>query len=449
MLLPGVKVRRCVLRRARFRPGRKLKGFYEVTIETNRGSVYCTRPIAVNWSSDVNENWESALRVAEMQAEARRRNISEPFSRLSAESPQNNIRILVWPLDPDFEQLVRLSSWEYVSAMLSSLHRAPADHLPRGRHAISPIRYRPGQRHVLRYGGTQSRGSLFAKLYAADEGAVIYQRATGIAETLPQHGQQVNAIRPLAFIPQDGVVLYPRISGVALSDLRGPQSKTARWFERAGAALAALHQVSPAVAGPLQVHDFPAETSQAARASAHIRVLLPALGPVIDEALGRALDLHRSLPPEAPRLAHGDFKSEHLWVTSNGLTMIDFDSCCLADPALDIGKFLAHLRFWHTVHGKSGLYAEQNGFLAGYGRPANKRRVAIRLYQAVELIKITARRVRLFDRGWAADTEQLIGCAYGLVNDLELAIERRAHKTGNLHPHSNGVMRAGHSERGG
>src|SRR5437763_14306619 len=80
---------------------------------------------------------------------------------------------------------------------------------------------------------------------------------------------------------------------------QSPNGNMAAYLERAGAALSALHDIPPDIAQPLQIHDFAAEVIQVARASAHIRVLLPPSGQSIDEILNRALELHKPLPAAA------------------------------------------------------------------------------------------------------------------------------------------------------
>jgi len=425
MLLPQARVVRCMLRRARFRPGRKLKGFYDALIQTNRDEAHCTRPIAVTWTPDVGGDRSRDAGVIELQAEARRRKVAAPFCELSADVPQLGMRVLVWPLDPDFDQLVRWSSWEHVHAVLRAVYHAPAaDQLRLGEHFISPIRYRPGQRHVLRYGRADAEGvrPVFAKLYTAEDGASMFERASRIGEWLSHHRRGVSAVRPFVFVAADGVVLYPGLSGRPLSEhLRRSHSNMAAYLERAGAALGALHEMPRSIAESLQVHDFTAEAGQVGRASTHIKMLLPPLGQSIDDILRRALELHHRLPAEAVVPAHGDFKAEHVWITVEGLTIMDFDSCCLAEPELDIAKFLAHLRLWYTLQNQPGLEAAQESFVAGYARTRPARRAAVRLYEALELVKITARRVPLFDPEWAACTEQLIRHAEAILHDLDHA----------------------------
>jgi aminoglycoside phosphotransferase (APT) family kinase protein len=190
--------------------------------------------------------------------------------------------------------------------------------------------------------------------------------------------------------------------------------------------LRALHEAPAGVAAGLERHDFTVGVKLIARASEHIQVLLPSTAATITAVLERAQALHARLPQESPALAHGDFKADHLWVTRAGLTLIDLDDCCLADPALDLGKFLADLHWWYTLSGRPGLERAQSQFLDGYGRelPAD-RLVRARLYELLWLVKITLRRARLFDRDWAQRTTQLIGRAESAFERLQVQIASR------------------------
>jgi aminoglycoside phosphotransferase (APT) family kinase protein len=180
-------------------------------------------------------------------------------------------------------------------------------------------------------------------------------------------------------------------------------------MQQIGAALRALHCAPAALSSDLAIHDFASEVAAIARASEHVHALLPAAGAAVTTILDRARDLHDRLPQEPPTFVHGDFKADHLWVTQAGLTLIDFDTCRLADPALDVGKFLADLDWWYATYDQPGLEDAQNQFLTGYapGTPP-ARLLRARLYEALVLVKITVRRVRLFDHDWASRTELLI-----------------------------------------
>src|SRR5207253_8203182 len=166
-------------RRARFKPGRKLTAYYDALLHIQGTEGYCARAIAVAWGFDGNAD---RSRVgddpAEIQAEALRHGVAAPFRQLTAHLPEWSLHIQVSPLDARFLQLVRLSDPRHVRDMVAGAYAAaevaPVQRRPCG-YAVTPIRYRPGQRHVLRYDPLDRKGgTVFAKLYTGEEGARVF-----------------------------------------------------------------------------------------------------------------------------------------------------------------------------------------------------------------------------------------------------------------------------------
>jgi aminoglycoside phosphotransferase (APT) family kinase protein len=187
-----------------------------------------------------------------------------------------------------------------------------------------------------------------------------------------------------------------------------------------GLALRALHKVPQEIVGPLKLHDLAAEIKQIKRSGEHLPTLLPSAGDTIKAMLARATELDERLPKEQPTFAHGDFISEHIWVASAGIVLIDFDNCVLADPALDIGKFLADLELVYANHCLQGVEEAKEVFLAGYRSSMPVERMfRARLFEAIKLVKMAARRVYVFERDWAFRTAGLIARAQALMTDLE------------------------------
>jgi aminoglycoside phosphotransferase (APT) family kinase protein len=177
------------------------------------------------------------------------------------------------------------------------------------------------------------------------------------------------------------------------------------------------------VAGPLELRDFPAEVEDIVQASDYVSALLPSVGAALRALLDRAQELHERMPLEPPTFTYGELKAEHVWVDSEGLALIDFDGCCLSDPALDIGKFLADLQFWCAVYGRHEPRHAQEQFLAGYGSGASVERVIrARLYEVIELVKQTVRRVRTFRHGWVRRIERQTQCAQAVLDDLQITL---------------------------
>jgi aminoglycoside phosphotransferase (APT) family kinase protein len=429
LLSAGAILGPCHLRKVRFRPGRELSAYLDARVRIEATEGYRARPIAVTWRSGTDANrHEQMVDLAKMQAEAVRHGVAAPFRQLMADFPESSMHVRVSPLDARFIQLVRVSDPRHVCAMLADANPADsaASHQRRMReYTVTPVHYRPGKRHVLRYDPVDPAkgGTVFAKLYIGEDGAHAFRVATKAADWLAEHGEGVNCVRPLAYLAEDGVVLYPRVPGAPLSDHTQRPCGLARWLRRAGAALRTLHHLPVALAGPLEPRDFGTEIRSIARASDHIPVLLPQVGSAIEALLDRARELHERLPQEAPTFTHGDLKSKHIWVAAGGLTLIDFDNSHLADPALDVGKFLADWQFWHAPCDQPGLDEAYESFLFGYAPATPKERlIRARLYEAVELVKWTVLRVHPFEHDWASRTARLVGRAQAVIDDLQLTL---------------------------
>src|SRR2546422_3184462 len=109
----------CRLRRARFKPGRKLTAYYDALVHVEGTEGYGARPIAVTWRLDGDTDRDQAGdALAEMQAEALRQGIAAPFRQLAAELPEWSMHVQVSPLDAQFPQ----RSEEHTSELQSRLH---------------------------------------------------------------------------------------------------------------------------------------------------------------------------------------------------------------------------------------------------------------------------------------------------------------------------------------
>ena len=71
----------------------------------------------------------------------------------------------------------------------------------------------------------------------------------------------------------------------------------------------------------------------------------------------------RSLPALQPRACHRDFHESQLLLSDAACGLIDFDTWCAADPALDAGNFAAHIRLWELRTGRDASAFEES-FLA-------------------------------------------------------------------------------------
>jgi hypothetical protein len=411
------------IERAKFKPGRRLTTHYAVQVRDDISGVETSRLVQANLlppgSSDPRGAIDSLLAA---QEEVTQRKLAAPFRELIGGIPQLGLWVLVSPLDPAFPPLARLSDPVYVRDVLSA---DPTVQSQAAGYRINAIRYRPGERHVLRYqpvdtgGHADIEGTLYAKVYNSDKGERAYRTAAGVSDWLAEQGGEIAAVRPLTYITAESLALYPHVSGTPLSDLLRFQGiETGRYLRGAGAALRALHR-TPESLVELKSHSVEKELKSIASASEHVGTLLPSAGSAIAAMLDRARELNEKLPQEPPAFAYGDFKADHLWATANGMTLIDFDTCYFFDPAIDLGKFLADVHFWFDTYGLDGVAEAQEQFLDGYGPISDERVLRARFYEALVLTKSTVRRVKLFDPEWAPRTERLIAQAGAVFDQLE------------------------------
>lgn len=416
LLTPPAMLHDCQLLRAKAKPGRKLTAYYALTLTGVAGKAAPTRAIAVTWSLSPHPLQETAAPVLTMAAEAAAAGVATPFRRLLLTDPDWRMQIEVAPLDPAFPQLVRVTTPAYIAAMLGTEASQPV-------YQATTIRYRPRQRHVLRYAAVATHSGLevgrpiFAKLSQADEGAATGTVVAWAATQLAQTTCGVTALQPQAWLPADQLLLYPYAAGVPLSDLLSTNQPVSPLLYRTGVALRALHDAPVPATLPLGQKTFGGEIKATLQAGEHLKALAPALFATLQTLLEQLQARQQPLPAPDTVFIHNDFKADHLLVDNDQMTLIDFDSGALGDPAADVGKFLADLRWWHALGGSFDLAQAQAAFLAGYGLTAPTAQLArTHLYESLILAKSTVRRLNRFDDQWLPQTQRLLTHATQLLH---------------------------------
>jgi hypothetical protein len=414
------------LQRAKYKPGRYLTASFSATIASLNNGKLNTRPLDIAWRAEGPESCKHPDQgYQEMQADAAMRGLAAPFRCLIANLPSCEACAQVYPLDTRFPQLVRLADPDYVCNLLAGVPEIQNGRADLIDYRITPVRYRPGQRHVLRYDpdGEEGQGkAVFAKLFSdPGKAARIYRSAVRANEWLTARRERILSLRPLAILSTEGVILYPEVTGKSFSRyLRGPAFRAREYLSLAGSILRALNEMPVEFAEDLEPKTLADDARLIRRASEHIRVLSPSLHVNIQEIVELGEHLYLRMPQEPAAFTHSDYKSDHLWVTPAGLTLIDFDSCAQSDPASDAGKFLADLQWWYTLYRKPGVEEAQRAFLESYStRMPEGRMQRARIYEALILTKIAIRRVPLFDRRWESRTAHLLTLAEAKLREVQ------------------------------
>jgi aminoglycoside phosphotransferase (APT) family kinase protein len=224
----------------------------------------------------------------------------------------------------------------------------------------SPQRYRPGKRLTLRLdvrlrdlnrGDITSR-TYYAKVYHDSKKAnSVYHEMQMMADLPPAREGKVVLARAAVFLPDLSMVLQEPVSGTPLEDLIGRMEGSARtgdprgWsgMQRAAAALAAVHTAGVVTKRQRPIRD---ELARFQKRAAKIES--------VDAAQGRRMgELAAALPAwlgwldewgAELSLIHGDCKPSQFLIGEDHVAILDFDHAGMADPANDVGTFLATLR---------------------------------------------------------------------------------------------------------
>ena len=391
MLAPGVVLDGFSVRRVKVRPGASIEMWIDASLRSSTGRS--GRPAALRWStssvevlSNGSDNWFGELGSG-----------SSPSVRVS-------------PFDPEFPNLACLLDLD--RREVSSALGLGADAVV----SVRSVRYRPGQRHVLRFGVSEverrRRGVWFAKLARPGQAREVFEAASRFARSV-DGDPSVAVVAPVAMV--DDSLVYPSVRGTALSSLSPTDARGAHWFVHAGRALAVVH--GSAMASGSRLRSLDAELATTGRAVGHLRPWLPAGTHRIDDLLGRLAVLVARVPVAPIGSLHGDCKLDHLHRKASVMHLIDIDNAGHGETALDVGNLLADLRWSARDRSPEEVEARRRSIIEGYGPAAAQPRVA--LVEAISLLRITARRPRVDRPGWIAASDDGLRSVEQLVAWLE------------------------------
>lgn len=312
------------------------------------------------------------------------------------------LELSCFPDDPDLPMLTEVAD---PARLRTALQPALPGH---GRVAgcrASLLRYRPAKRATFAVTVRSRRGSTGAdtaqyvlKAYHdARKAAAVAAEAALLGATVDP-GALLRLAPVRAHLPHLAVVVQARVSGIPLEDvIRVPGPRAAEALGRAATALAALHR-QPVISERRRV--VAAELARFRTRAARVGSVDPAAGAVLDHLAVRLVASGTEGADGADGLVHGDCKPSQFLLGGDGrVVLLDLDSCGRADPAGDVGTFLATLRqhtarqiLAHRATGDSvqARAALAEAFLTGYldaAAPDDRERLRrrIRWYEAVAL----------------------------------------------------------------
>jgi Phosphotransferase enzyme family len=361
-------------------------------------------------------------KVAPLAARMRNRPEVAPFATPAAMIDALNMVVHVWPVDGELPTLVDASDRRrMIDVFREVLPEALKDPFVVEDCQIELVSYRRRRRCVLRYtvvgktaGSAEVRRLVvYGKVTAFGNETLSTRMIDALRDRIGERAALYRFTLPRPFGPQPdlGLSLFEALPGEAQigptleARLRGrPRSggiSLEEMIARCGCVAALLHTSGVEVGRSRTLDD---ELAGLQRQIAIGRQFAPSFGDRAQSWLERIAARADHSEPLKLCPSHGDFKHEQLLFDGSASGLVDFDAICQAEPALDLGKFLAHLRaeaqkLQRRASVSSALgeeLAEQ--FLRAYVSAAgdqveDERRLRLRtaLYEAVALLRFALR----------------------------------------------------------
>jgi hypothetical protein len=326
-----------------------------------------------------------------------------------------------FPLDEEAPRLVEATDPARIATLLSRAlgdgRRGPSISRPRVTRAYPG----PGPRWVITYEAEAMRGAaglepvvVFGTVAPGDWAKRAGAAATALRRRLSRRSPSGRFAVPefLGFNSDAGVGLFAAVSGEPLLERllaeRIEGSISDPWgltleagLESASRLLKLLH--SCGVRSPRRRRGLD-DLVAVRRGLRQTALFTPGFAERLDAALQRAERLLATTDPLRPEPAHGDFRPSRLLFDGSRCSIVGLDSFCAAEPARDLGFFLAHL-------GVEAVVAAGDDVDGARRRMEEVRRRVVDAYIAASEERVDAR--ALFERV----------AAYELLGSLRVALE--------------------------
>jgi aminoglycoside phosphotransferase (APT) family kinase protein len=198
------------------------------------------------------------------------------------------------------------------------------------------------------------------------------------------------------------LLLQEEIGGEPVKNALGtPGAETA--LRQMAESLAKLHRTPLDLGAPFTMQDHLRRCHPRPQV---LRDRCPELRGAVDEILAEAMRLEQAFGG-APALIHGDFHMGQVHTAPGRTWMIDFDACCVADPAADLGNVLVFLK------GKARKFPDAprlaDAFLDSYFRHMPAEIMGrVPLFEAITHLRRACKRMRFQEDGWQKKARRFI-----------------------------------------
>jgi hypothetical protein len=292
--------------------------------------------------------------------------------------------------------------------------------------AIRVVRHKPAKRCLIEYDlrltrpdGYAEKVTWIGKVRARRFGGADFRlhRAIWDAGWNTKSSDGFSVPRPIGVAPDLRLWLQRKVDGQSATELlAGP----------GGEALA--RRIAEAAH---KLHRTPVHTGRSHTLDDELRILRECLDVVLEREPGwqarierlwlACLRLASDTTESVPTCIHRDFYADQVIVRKQRLYLLDFDLCCIGDPALDIGNFIGHITelSLRTLGDPAGLACVEQAIEDRFIELAGEAiRAAVRTYTALTLLRHVYLSTRFPDRRHLTELLlELCEQRLGLVSD--------------------------------
>jgi len=278
--------------------------------------------------------------------------------------PELNLSLETEPPEKKLASLAQVTDARQSLVILEKVFR-DEDRLPEDRSIVSCtpqiLSDKPGSRCIIRYELEYSSPSeslprcprtIIGKVYRNDRKAQnAFEGMSALWHSSLAESSLVTIAEPIAHLPDLKMMLQAVIPGEeSLEDLlkslvKNPQSETREkvfdYMRKTARGLAVVHQCGAVYGEHIEMSERFAD----AREKVHrLAVIVPELESRILPMIEQLEHLAAVYPEETVVPTHGTFNPEQVLIEGEKIGFIDFDSQCMAEPALDVGLFRAAIK---------------------------------------------------------------------------------------------------------
>jgi thiamine kinase-like enzyme len=265
---------------------------------------------------------------------------------------------------------------------------------------IFPVRYKPGLHCVIRYMVEMPSGKemFYGKTFSGNAERLM-KTITELHKSSQENPDMPLISSPVAVWPEMEMILQAAVpDGIEFThfayDQRQEASVREDWMFKAGRALGVFHNDSTTPSETKTIFDDLGDLREFPLIMAKIE---PDLATKYEEVIQQINTKANHFKESKAVASHGAMRTDQFILQGDRLALIDLDSYCWANPARDLGNFLAYLCWKAIRQPEHAQFVERAGraFLEGYLSVQDDiDEKWLSVYQAASLLKIAGHRFR-------------------------------------------------------